>query len=447
MNIKTIRNKLPLLTFLGALATLAAGILIVILSDDIVEKLLVAAVVLLLYLYGAQRFLQSAADGHLQEGGIAMAVMWSAGTVLFYLGAGTGVIKVLPDIIVGAVALLMGIVRLLICVNCVINGVPGRFRNGLSAAMCIVFGLFLLIRPIENFRILSLVAGFYLIFYAVTMFSDAFAAVLGTDLRENRFIRRIHFAMPNILSATKPTRMIAKFNRDIADGKLTHGMLTEVKAQTQFDRVNIEILVHLTTQGANKFGHVDIAIGDTVYTYGSYDESRVKFGGFVAQGTIVTVPKLPYLKYCLDHQKKYVIGFGAYLSESQLGTVMKRFENILKETEPLKTAYESAVEGGGDGEACTDSASNLVRMGGRAYTVTSGMFRRYFGINTNCVRFADWLLSDSGIDAISFSGLRTPGAYYTMLENMFRRKNTRVIRKTSYLISKDIRLTDKLSGE
>ena len=46
--------------------------------------------------------------------------------------------------------------------------------------------------------------------------------------------------------------------------------------------------------------------------------------------------------------------------------------------------------------------------------------------------FADWLLEGTGIDAVSAGGLRTPGAFYYMLENMFRRPNNRVIRKISY---------------
>lgn len=446
MDVKKIRNKIPVLTLLSAIAVLALGILLLFLTERVVEWLVIFSVILLLYIYGTLSFLSGIGEMHIERGAMAMAISWSAATILLYLGFEEGVGAVLTSILIGIVALVMGLLRTLICINCIVNEIPGRLRNGISAVLCLAFALFLLIHPINNFSLLSMVAGFYLIFYAVTMFGDAFAAIFRTDLGSDRLKRRIHFAVPNIITAVKPTRMIAQIDRLIEAGKLDHGMLIEEKADHGFDHVNMEVLVHLTTQGTNKFGHVDIAIGETVYSYGTYDESKIKFGGLVAQGTLIAVPKIPYLKYCLDYQKKYVIGFGACLSEKQLATITSRIEDTIKDNaELLESEYEKAVKSGGDGSEHTDSASNIARLGGKVWTITGGMFRRYFGINTNCVRFADWLLSDSGIDAISFSGLRTPGAYYDMLENMFRRKNTRVIRKISYIISKDIRYVEKLS--
>ena len=107
--------------------------------------------------------------------------------------------------------------------------------------------------------------------------------------------------------------------------------------------------------------------------------------------------------------------------------------------EPLESKYEIAVKNGEDGSKLNDPASNIVRdVGGEVYTVTKGRFRRYFGISTNCVRVADWLLSDSGLDRVSFSSISTPGGYYYMLQNMFRRAHTRLIRKTTYIVADEI---------
>ena len=167
--------------------------------------------------------------------------------------------------------------------------------------------------------------------------------------------------------------------------------------------------------------------------------------GFVAQGTFVIIPKIPYLKYCLDVQKKYVIGFGAHLSEKQLKAVQDNIEELLKDCEPFESLYERAIKKGEDGSKYGDPASDIVRdLGGKVYTVVSGPFRRYFGINTNCVKVADSLLANSGIDRLTFNGISTPGGYYSMLEGMFRRNNTRIIRKTSYIISDEIDDLDEL---
>ena len=61
--------------------------------------------------------------------------------------------------------------------------------------------------------------------------------------------------------------------------------------------------------------------------------------------------------------------------------------------------------------------------------------------------FADWLLSDTGVDAVSLGGLRTPGAFYYMLENMFYRPNNRIIRKISYYSTEHIDEVMKLTSQ
>lgn len=447
MNVKKVRHKIPWFTLLGAIFIFLSGIIVLLADDEVVEIVLVAMVIGILMVYGVVRLIQASKINKLGEGIIALSVCWTTASVLYSLDYSLDAVAVAPSIIVGVVSLLLGIIRALICVNSFLNRFPGAVRNGISAVLCLGFGLLLVIRPIENFSLLKVVAGFYMLFYAITMFGDAFASIFRADLKESRSKRRTHFAAPNLITAVKPTRMISEINAKIKAGKLESGMIIEELEQDKFDRVNAEILVHLTTQGANKFGHVDIAIGDTIYSYGTYDSSKTKYGGFVSQGTLIEVPKIPYLKFCLDYQKKYVIGFGAYLSDSQLEAIKSRIENFKKENcEPLESEYQKAVRENRDGSGFSDPASNITRdVGGKVYTVVRGSYKRYFGISINCVQFADWLLGESGIDAISFSGLRTPGAYYSMLDNMFYRKNTRIIRKTSYILSDEIRHIDAIA--
>lgn len=445
MKVKKIKSRVPLITLISAIGVLTLGVLFILLDDLLVETMVVAGVVFLLFTYGILRAVEcSTVKKHL-EGVLSLLFCWISGSVLLMLDYSNKIAALVPSVVVGIVSLLLGIVRLMISINCFINHYKGAVHNLISSLLCLGFGVMLTFWPIENFALLSNVVGFYLIFFSVTMFGDVIASIFRLDLGENRTRRRTHRALPNIITAVKPSQMITYINQHIAAGNVTSGVLIEEKADTQFTSPNLEIMVHLTTQGANKFGHVDIAIGDTVYTYGTYDSSTVKFMGFVAQGCFVTVPKIPYLKYCLDYQKKYVVGFGAQLSEIQLDSVRKKISEMMEWCVPLESEYEKAVRENRDGSEYSDPASNIVRdLGGKVYTVEQGPFRRYFGINTNCVHVADWLLSESGIDAISFSSLCTPGAYYTMLNNMFLRKNTRVIRKTAYIYAADI--TEASSG-
>lgn len=426
-------------SLVSAILLFFGGLLLMILPDEVVEIIFALAVTAVLIVYGTVRLISCWRNNTLSRGVVTVIICYLAGFGLIGLNYKLSDIAVLPSLTVGIVSLILGIMRLLICVSCVKNKIKGAVRNGFSAVLCLAFGLFLIIHPIQNFSLLSLIAGFYMIFYAVTMLGDFIASVSKSDLNEDRISRRLHFALPNLYTAIQPARMIGEINKNRKDGKIVGGMLIERKPDTDLDTVNVEILVHLTTQGTNKFGHVDLAVKDKVYSYGTYDSSKVSLGGFVAQGTFIIVPKIPYLKYCLDYQQKYVIGFGASLSDKQLAAVQKNIEEMLSHCEPLESQYEHAVKRGEDGSQFDDPASNIVRdVGGKVYTVVDGSFRRYFGINTNCVRVADWLLTDSGVDRLTFNAISTPGGYYSMLDNMFIRKNTRIIRKTSYIVADEI---------
>ncbi len=431
------RKSWPSLVF--AIVLFIAGLVFIFMSEKIVQMILAIALAAVLFVYGTIRLIACWRNNDMSHGAVTILICYFAGFGLIGLNYKLSGIAVLPSLTVGIVSLILGVMRLLICVSCIKNKLKGALRNGISAVLCVAFGLFLIVHPIKNFSLLSIIAGFYMIFYAVTMLGDFIASVSKSDLDEDKISRRAHFALPNLYTAIQPALMIEEINKYRKDGKIVGGMLIERKPDSPLDTVNLEILVHLTTQGLNKFGHVDLAVKDKVYSYGTYDSSKVSLGGFVAQGTFIVVPKIPYLKHCLDYQQKYVIGFGAALSEKQLASVQKNIEELLSQCEPLESQYEQAVKRGEDGKQFDDSASNIVRdVGGKVYTVVEGPFKRYFGINTNCVRVADWLLTDSGVDRLTFNAISTPGGYYSMLDNMFERKNTRIIRKTSYIVADEI---------
>lgn len=433
------------MTLAAAILLFLTGIGFIIINEIVIEAVLVISLAFVLFSYGIIRLVRCWKSNDFSKGVVTIILCFSAGVGLIVADYSIKSVAVLPSIAVGAVAVIIGLLRLLICINCIKNRIKGGIRNGISALFCLAFGILLLVNPITNFQILVTVAGFYLIFYGITMFADFIAEMSESDMDENKIYRRTHFAFPNLYTSLQPSQMIEQINKGREDGSIVGGMLIEQKPDAKYKDVNVEILVHLTTQGANKFGHVDLAVKDKVYSYGTYDTSTVKLAGFVAQGSFIIVPKIPYLKYCLTYQQKYVIGFGAHLSEKQIQNIQNNIEKFLSECEPFESPYERAVKNGEDGDKLDDPASNVVRdVGGKVYRVVKGMFRRYFGINTNCVKAADVLLTDSGIDRLSFSGISTPGGYYSMLNGMFKRKNTRIIRKTSYIIADEIDDLDEL---
>ena len=355
------------------------------------------------------------------QGIIGLVVFLLVAAVLLVLQYYFWVLTIAPCVLIGIVAILVGIVRAAICVNCFVNGYRGGIMNGIFALVLIVTGLLLTFSPLEHIFALRYFISLYLIIYAITIFGDFYAEVTLTELEEDRMRRHTHISLPNLITAFKIKNMVTDIYKKIDDKEFEKKIYVEDKETSNFDTVNLEINLHLTDPKGNQFGHMDIAIGDTVYSYGTYDKSKNKLGGFISQGTYAEIPKLPYYKYCVENCGDNVISYGACFSEKQLDSVKEKLKMFKQYCVPLELKIRHPeVTVPKPGRRYGDTGEFLVQfLNAKIYMVVDGSFKSYFGVNTNCVMFADWLLSDTGIDAVSIGGLRTPGAFYYMLENMF----------------------------
>ena len=434
------KQRKPIVTFLAALGVTLLGVILLFMEDETVEHLLVLIVSVSLLMGGVSFMIQGFQIKRYAAGILGLGAYLLTGIVLVLLEYYFGVISLAPCVLIGLVAIVVGIVRGAICVNCFLNGYRGGIMNGVFAVILVVTGVSLTFFPLENFAALRYFVSFYLIIYAITIFGDFYAEVTRSELEEDRMHRRMHIALPNLITAFKIKRMVHEICRGIEENEVEKKIYVEDKENSDLDTVNLEINLHLTDPKGNQFGHMDIAIGDTVYSYGTYDKSKNKLAGFVSQGTYAEIPKLPYYKYCIDNCGDYLISYGASFSEKQLQTVRDRLAQFKEYCEPLTFALDHPENNVPEpGKRYGDSGENLVRyVNAKIFTVVGGSFKSYFGVNVNCVQFADWLLGDTGIDAVSLGGLRTPGAFYYMLENMFHRPKNRIIRKISYFSTEHI---------
>ena len=442
------KHRKPIVTFLSALGVAILGIVLLFLEDETVESLMVLIVSVSLLLGGISFMIEKFRIKKFLTGILGLALYLAVALVLLLLQYYIKLITITPCLLIGIVAVIVGIVRAAICVNCFLNGYRGGIMNGLFALILILTGLFLAIAPLDNFSALRYFISLYLFIYAITLFGDFYAEVTRSELEEDRIRRRTHIAMPNLITAFKVKNMVKEIYQKIDEKKFDGKSVVEDKPNCDLDTVNLEINLHLTDPKGNQFGHMDIAIGNTVYSYGTYDKSKNKMAGFISQGTYAEIPKLPYYKYCIDNCGDYIISYGACFSEKQLNSVKDRITMFKEYCEPLELKIENPeITTPEPGKRYGDSGENLVRfLNAKIFTVTDGSFKSYFGVNVNCVQFADWLLSDTGIDAVSVGGLRTPGAFYYMLDNMFHRPNNRIIRKISYFSTENIEKIIKLGS-
>lgn len=437
---KTKKHRTPIITFLAALGVTLLGVLLLFLEDETVEFCMVLIVSVSLVLAGISFMIQGFQLKKYVAGIVGLAAYLLVAVILILLQYFFSFITIAPCVLIGIIAILVGVVRAAICVNCFVNGFRGGIMNGVFAIVLLSTGIFLVFFPLENFTTLRYFISFYLIIYAITIFGDFYAEVTRSELEEDRMYRRMHIALPNLITAFKIKNMVKEIYKKIEDNDFEKKIIEEDKEGSSFEKVNLEINLHLTDPSGNQFGHMDIAIGDTVYSYGTYDKSKNKLAGFISQGTYAEIPKLPYYKYCIDNCGDYLISYGACFSEKQLKTVKDRIAMFKEYCEPLEFKIEHPeITTPEPGKRYGDSGENLVQfVNAKIFTVVSGAFKSYFGVNINCVQFADWLLADTGIDAVSLGGLRTPGAFYYMLENMFHRPHNRIIRKISYFSTENI---------
>ena len=445
---KKIKQRKPIVTFLVALGVTLLGIGLLFVPDETLEYLLVLIISVSLILGGISFMIQRFQIKKYLQGIIGLVVFLLVAAVLLVLQYYFWVLTIAPCVLIGIVAILVGIVRAAICVNCFVNGYRGGIMNGIFALVLIVTGLLLTFSPLEHIFALRYFISLYLIIYAITIFGDFYAEVTLTELEEDRMRRRTHISLPNLITAFKIKNMVTDIYKKIDDKEFEKKIYVEDKETSNFDTVNLEINLHLTDPKGNQFGHMDIAIGDTVYSYGTYDKSKNKLGGFISQGTYAEIPKLPYYKYCVENCGDNVISYGACFSEKQLDSVKEKLKMFKQYCIPLELKIRHPeVTVPKPGRRYGDAGEFLVQfLNAKIYTVVDGSFKSYFGVNTNCVMFADWLLSDTGIDAVSMGGLRTPGAFYYMLENMFYRPNNRIIRKISYFSTNGIEEKIKLGS-
>lgn len=442
-------HRKPFVTLIAAVGVTLLGILLLFLEDETVEILLVLIVSASLVLGGISFMIQQFQIKKYVQGLLGLMAYLLVAAVLLVLQYYFWIISLAPVLIIGLVSILVGLVRAAICINCFANGFSGGIMNGLFAIILIVTGVLFVFAPVEHAVSLRYLMSIYLIIYAITLFGDFYAEVTLSELEEDRRRRRTHIALPNLLTAFKIKNMVKEISKQIEDKKFEKKIIVEDKENSGFDTVNLEINLHLTDPSGNQFGHMDIAIGDTVYSYGTYDKSKNKLAGFISQGTYAEIPKLPYYKYCVDNCGDFIFSYGACFSEKQLQTVKDRLAKFKDYCEPLEFKLDHPeITTPEPGKRYGDSGDNLVRfLNAKIFTVVDGSFKSYFGVNINCVMFADWLLADTGIDAVSLGGLRTPGAFYYMLENMFRRPHNRIIRRISYYSTENIDDVMKLTSQ
>lgn len=329
----------------------------------------------------------------------------------------------------GLWALLTSIVQLAYVWQLRLTGTKGSLNYLMRAFVSLVFALSLLIRPLARMINAQTVAGIYVLWQGVSAFTEYLKALFKWDMANSRFLMRVRIQPPVMLTSFLPVWLLDKFNRMLEHNNTDHIYEKPAVGEPAADisKNNLTILFHLGHNVALGYGHVDFALGNQVYSYGCYDDASSRFFNLYSDGTFMVTKLRPYLDYCRRWQKKTLVGFTMQLTVEQEKRVRKSIEATLAECQPWQPTQRNSP-------AVGQSAHASSKIPIKYYKVTSGPFKIYSALKTNCVAMAEILVGQTGVKVLPSHGIITPGSYYAFLDRQLKDPDSPVIRKTVYKI-------------
>lgn len=347
----------------------------------------------------------------------------------------------------GIWAVLNGIIRLINGITLLRDQVPGWRRSFFDAVVSFGFGVLFFSNPIGNGVLALLWLGAYLIACGLSVAGDAARAVLCTEYGKKKIRKKVRMALPVLLAAFLPRRLLDSVNASL---KVEPPDRPDLALEGQSASHYIEIFIHLKKGIMEGFGHVDLCLDGTVYSYGCYDTASHRLGGVISDGTMAVVPRLPYIRHCLEFEKKKLVGFVVLLTKQEFQDVKGALTSILRDAYSWPCALERRQEERRKREAkqekwCSgsggtknakermDAASVLYRRTGAHFLkFKKGKFKTYYVCGTNCVLLADTVMGYAGVDWLRTNGIITPGTYYSYMESLWKLPNSSVIERRIY---------------
>lgn len=263
----------------------------------------------------------------------------------------------------------------------------------------------------------------------ILIFIGIYCILLGLDSIKNfilelipisKKLKSIRISLPVILEAFTPIQMLNYINTYFNEEQECENILKNN------DNYDLEILIHTSNKGSNALGHMDFYFDNKIISYGNYDPSSRKMLSLIGDGVLFEANKEKYIRFCIEHSSKTLIGFGIKLSEKEINNIRNEYKKIKDSTyiwdlNSIKNKKYSKCY------------SKLLKrsIGAKFYKFKSGEFKKYFVCGANCTKFAEKILGES-TGVLKMVGVITPGTYLEYLEHEYKRKSSNVVYKNIY---------------
>ncbi len=315
-----------------------------------------------------------------------------------------------------------GTAQFIMCFLMIENGGGDKIKNFIGGVVYYSISLPILYSPIGNLSRFLIFLALYTLFLSFNFLYDFFSNIISTNAK-NKLKRRIRITLPKIFESIIPYSVMTTINKslDVYD-------YSYKSYKTKDMEPNLFILIHTSNRGVNKFGHMDIYCGGNVISYGSYDEGSRKMFELFGDGVIFqTKNYADYVNFCIDNSEKTLFEFGIHLNNRQIDQIRKRIDKIFSNTYSWNYLDDLKYNNG------TSYAAKLYKCTkAKFFKFSSGKYKTYFVLGTNCCYLADDIVGKSGSDILSLNGIITPGTYYDYLEKELYRKKGIVVTKNIY---------------
>lgn len=315
--------------------------------------------------------------------------------------------------------------RLIMSIIFLKNHVSGVIKELISAIIFSLIGFSILLFPLKHIDILLFIVGIYFIVLGTFLILTAAYVTIPVKYK-NIFKRKIRISLPVWLETIVPYTVLIEVNKFLEVDEVKHICKDKNSKNNEPD---MEIMVHVSDNGFNRVGHVDLVYNNQVISYGNYDENSRKFGQLIGDGVLFYASKETYIPFCIKHSKKIIFGFGIKLSDKQ----KKQIDSKLKElNEELERWYPPCLKNK-EIKECHDYASELYKgTKAKFYKFKSGKFKTYFVVGVSCCDLANEIIGYSGIDFLKMNGVISPGTYYDCLNREYITKTGLVVTRNIY---------------
>ena len=302
-----------------------------------------------------------------------------------------------------------------------VNKSNHKFRYLINFIIYLIVAFPIMINPLYNGYRFIICISIYLILLGIFCFIDFIVDIMPIRTK-NSFKRKIRITLPKIIEVLIPYSVMRDINKSLEVNRdYDYFVGDDYKS-------DIDIIIHTSSNGVNRVGHLDIYYKGMVYSYGNYDEGSRKYKELFGDGVLFTCSDInKYINFCIDNSKKTIFVFGIKLSCDKDKMVSDKINEIMSNTYVWNYFDDKKYNNG------NSYASKLYKKTrAKFYKFYSGKYKIYFVLGSNCSYLVDDILGNSGMDILSLNGIITPGTYYNYFNKEINRKNSCVISKNIY---------------